>query len=87
VTVKDFLELDGIGLLNKFNGSPPHLLSTVYPEYEWLPWKFKHLPSKYWNEDKNKIKFLDWAGKQLGIKDYSDWYKVNARVANFFLLL
>ena len=56
------------------------LLSKIYPNYEWLPWKFKHIPSKYWKDDKNKIKFIDWVGKQLGIKDESDWFKVTTKV-------
>ena len=56
------------------------LVSSVYPEYEWLPWRFHKTPANYWTDVKNQRKFMDWAGKELGIKDMSDWYKVTTRV-------
>ena len=52
----------------------------VFPEYDWLPWQFVQTPNKYWEDDKNKIKFVEWAGKELGIKEKNDWYKVTAEV-------
>lgn len=30
--------------------------------------------------------FLDWAGKQLGIKNYVDWYNVSTQVYNSLFL-
>jgi hypothetical protein len=60
--------------------SPMLLLSTVYPEYEWLPWKFVRSQNQFWNDPKNQRKFMDWAGKQLQIKEMSDWYKVTQKV-------
>ena len=30
----------GGGLIKKYNGSPYSLLKTIYPDYDWLPWKF-----------------------------------------------
>jgi hypothetical protein len=55
----------------------------VFPGYDWLPWKFLQTPNNYWDELKNKKKFVEWAGKQLGIKQYSDWYKVTTEVLYF----
>ena len=54
-------------------------MSAVYPQYDWLPWKFTKSPGKIWEDDKNKRKFLEWAGKELGIKELSDWYKVSTK--------
>ena len=34
----------------------------------------------YWNNLANQRKFINWAGKELGIKDMEDWYKVSAKV-------
>ena len=56
------------------------MLEAVYPEYEWLPWRFQRVSKNFWNENENKKKFMDWAGKQLNIKDMSDWYKVTSKV-------
>jgi hypothetical protein len=55
------------------------LLLSVYPEYEWLEWKFYRAPVGFWHNNKNKRKFLDWAGKQLGINEFSDWYNIPAK--------
>ena len=70
-------------LQKKYNNSPINLLSSVYPEYEWLPWKFEKSPNHFWEDVNNKRKFMDWAGKQLNIKDMSDWYKVSVKVLKF----
>jgi hypothetical protein len=52
----------------------------VYPDYEWLPWKFTKGEKNYWDNIANKRKFLDWAGKQLGVNEYSDWYSIPTKV-------
>ena len=52
----------------------------MYPEYPWLPWKFSSLPRNYWDSVDNQKKFVEWAGKELGINEMSDWYKVTAKV-------
>jgi hypothetical protein len=59
---------------------PHELLSAVYPEQEWLPWKFDWISQTYWEDINNQRKFLEWAGKQLNIKEMSDWYKVKTGV-------
>jgi hypothetical protein len=69
-------------LQNKYNGSLALMLSTLYPEYDWLPWKFSKSPLNFWEDVKNQRKFMDWAGKQLRIKEMSDWYKVSQKVRN-----
>ena len=71
--VKDLQKQGAHSLLSKYNSSPYLLLSAVYPEYNWLPWRFKHTPKRIW-EDKNiVIKFMEWAKKELKIKE---WNKV-----------
>ena len=56
------------------------VLLEAYPEYDWLPWKFEKLPKYYWNNINNVRKFMDWAGKELNVKEMSDWYKVLSTV-------
>jgi hypothetical protein len=74
-------KLGGATLLrNKYNSSPIKLLSAVYPEYEWLPWKFDKSPANYWEDVKNQGKFVEWAAKQLNVNEMSDWYKVTKKV-------
>lgn len=56
------------------------MLSTVYSEFEWLPWKFKLCPKNFWDNTTNQRKYLDWVAVQLNIKEPNDWYKVTVKV-------
>jgi hypothetical protein len=64
----------------KYNGKPSLLLAKVYPDYDWLPWKFAKCPHDFWDDPKNQRKFLEWAGKQLNIKEMNDWCQVSNQV-------
>jgi hypothetical protein len=52
------------------------MLLSIYPEYEWLSWRFTQIPKNFWEKMENQKKFVDWAGKKLGIKEMDDWYKI-----------
>ena len=56
------------------------LLTKVYPDFEWLPWKFAKVPANFWSDVKNQRSFLDWVAKEFKHKDLSDWYNVNTQV-------
>ena len=64
----------------KYNYSPSQLLKSVFPEYEWLPWKFDKCPQKFWENKGNQRLFMHWAAKELKINDMSDWYKISQSV-------
>jgi hypothetical protein len=61
------------------------MLSSMFPQYEWLPWKFTHCPPNFWNNVDNQKKFIEWAGKQLNCNEMSDWYKVSQKVKLSFM--
>ena len=70
----------GEGLLNrKYNGSPYQLLTSLYPEYEWLFWKFGQAPSGSWDSKENQLKYMNWLGETLGYTTKEDWYKVTVK--------
>ena len=56
------------------------MLCSLYPEYDWLPWKFVNCPRNVWTVEKNQRKFMEWAGNELKIKEMGDWYKVSTQV-------
>jgi hypothetical protein len=76
--------------LRDIGGSPhvdlPNLLSSVYPDNDWLPWRFSTCPESYWDNKKNQRKFMDWAANELKIKNKEDWYKVTTKVRKIFNL-
>jgi hypothetical protein len=65
-----------------YNGSPSVFVSSVYTEYEWLPWKFDTIPFIFWDDQNNNKLFLEWVEKQLNINEKSDWYKITSKVFN-----
>lgn len=68
---------EGGSLLNEYNGSPIQLLNALYPEYEWLDWKFKHTSNNYWKNKLNRKKYAEWLGKILGYTEPKDWYNIS----------
>jgi hypothetical protein len=57
------------------------LLTSAYPEHEWLPWKFQQrVPRGFWENASNQRKFADWAATQFKIKEMSDWYNITSNV-------
>jgi hypothetical protein len=54
-------------------------LSAIYPEHEWLPWRFRKAPQGYWDSPQNQKLFLDHVMTQLKMTSYDDWYSVPVR--------
>ena len=75
------MDLGGTRLVATNFYSLPKLLSNVYPEYDWLPWKFHACPRFYWKDIDNQRKFITWAEKELNIKNKDDWYSVSTSVS------
>lgn len=43
VTTRDIHSRGGAGLLTYYNHSPVRLLKSLYPYYDWQPWKFSQV--------------------------------------------
>jgi hypothetical protein len=84
---KSLINLGGRNLLQKYERSLPLLLSSVYPDFQWLPWKFNLTPLEFWTNPENSKKFLEWAKPILNVNKDEDWYNVSNKVKNFFLKL
>ena len=84
ITTTQFREIGGSGLLKKYNFTLSFLLSSLIPNYHWLPWKFHIVPKNFWNHPDNQLRFLQWAAQEFKIKDMSDWYKIKSTVFNLY---
>lgn len=71
-------ELGGAGLLNKYKNSMFLLLTGIYPEHKWLPWRFG-----VW-DDQTCEQFVKYVEKEVGMKDKSGWYDVKNKVEKFW---
>ncbi len=77
------MKLGGGGLLNKvYNGSISLLVSTVYPEHKWLPWKFHRLPKDYNISQSSKQEIIEFLKEKFDIINKDDWNKVTLEVIN-----
>jgi hypothetical protein len=78
---KDVAKVGGASLLaSKYGNSIAALLVAVYPDYNWLPWKFERAPRNFWYSTENQRKFLNWAALQLNVNTLDDWYQVKQEV-------
>ena len=56
------------------------MLSAIYPEFDWIPGKFAHVPRTYWKDTDNQKIVMDRIAKELNIKEMNDWYKISHKV-------
>jgi hypothetical protein len=62
-------------MLGKFyKGSLFACLKDLYPEHEWLDWKFRIAPQGVWSTIENQKKFIEWVSSTNNITDLSQWY-------------
>jgi hypothetical protein len=80
---KDVLRVGAAGILAKYNNSLIQMLSILFPEQEWIPWKFVGCPKNFWEDVNNHKKFIEWLAIELNIKDMNDWYNVSNTVSLF----
>ncbi len=76
VTYDMICENYGRTFIRYYNDSPLKAVSEKYPDYDFLPWLFKHVPPDYWNDKKHQKKYMDWLGNKLGYTKIDDWYDI-----------
>jgi hypothetical protein len=70
----DFEKHFGRGLLSKYNNSPFQVVSSLYPEYDFKFWLFRHV--KMWGLISNQKEYMEWLFKIKGFNAIDDWYKI-----------
>jgi hypothetical protein len=59
-------------------------LMTLYPEHNWVIWRFSKVPEGFWDQPENRKAFFEWLAKELKVKDMDGWYRVTrTSVARF----
>ena len=69
----------GESILKANKDSLYKILSTVYPEHTWLPWKFDQSKT-YWSDSSNWKQVLEFIGQELNIKEMNDWSQIKTEV-------
>ena len=80
ITVKQIQDNYGRGLLGGYyDDSPIQFIRKIFPEYEWLEWKFKTCPRGFWQIIENRKRYMDWLGNKLGYDKQEDWYRITGK--------
>ena len=74
MTSRDFLDHYGGSLLQRYHSSFYALFGALYPNKEWLAWRFDAVPRGFWKNMANQKAYLDWLGKKLGYHAVEDFY-------------
>ena len=77
--IKDIIQNYG-GTILFYSGSYINLITRAFPNYNWLPWKFKQSPKRFWKDENNIKSYMNWLSEKLNIKTMEDWYKVTSEV-------
>ena len=78
ITGKLITDAGGYGLLKYTKESVIDLLQIVFPEYEWLPWRFVKIPNSFHWEDIQHCKlWCEWVYEQNNFTSMEDWYKAS----------
>jgi hypothetical protein len=72
----DFVDNHGIGCLRQYHQSPPLAAMDLFPKYKWQEWKFQKTPCGFWDKVDNRIRYMQWLGKQLGFHRPEDWRRI-----------
>src|SRR5690349_16624885 len=57
LTKDDVVRYGGNGLLKRYP-SVPQLVTSIYTEHQWLPWKFAQ--TDFWEKPNNIRQYFDW---------------------------
>ena len=72
------LGTNGKNLLQSRGESMSKTLTSIYPSYPWLLWRFQHvsLPRGFWESLHSQTEFLLWFEEQNNIQSEEEWSKV-----------
>lgn len=59
-----------------YDNSLPKALQVLFPEHEWLPWKFSRTATNYWSSIDNCRHYLSRLALELGISSMEQWYSL-----------
>lgn len=76
VTNQDFRDHGGGAFLIHYDSTVSAAIKSYLPQYDWKEWMFDKTPKGFWQERKNRRRYITWLGEQLGFQTMEDWYRV-----------
>jgi len=79
VTQARFSENKGRGLLaTYYHDSPQEAVAELFPEMEFVPWRFTSVKQRYWQCAENRRAYLRWLGQKLTLNGQQAWRRLTA---------
>lgn len=66
----------GHTLLRYYGNSHFRLLRELFPQHDWLEWKFKAAPFGFWKSQENIRRYIQWFEREMKIRTPEDWYRI-----------
>lgn len=63
-------------LYGVYKGSPARMLQTLYPEFQWQPWRFSKVPAGFWGLLVRQRQAVENLAVKLQVQNWEDWYHV-----------
>ncbi|HXT58797.1 MAG TPA: hypothetical protein VN699_09175 [Pirellulales bacterium] len=79
ITQHDFYAHRGIQFLKLYNSSPMAAVRELLPKRAWKEWMFARVPVTFWDDPRNRRRYLRWLGQRLGFKKPADWQRIRRR--------
>jgi len=76
VTNQDFRDNGGGAFLLHYDSTVSAAIMSYLPEYDWKEWMFDKTPKGFWDQRKNRRRYMRWLGTELGFQTREDWYAV-----------
>jgi len=76
---EEFEQQSGLSrILRNYGYSLVNCLTTVYSEHPWQEWKFEIVSNGFWDNETNVAKYLEWAGKEIGIHSPAECLNISS---------
>lgn len=78
IGINDIIRHGGSSFISRNNESNLYsILEKIYPDKEWQVWRFRTVPTGYWDNFDNHRIFFDWLADQLNIDVPDKWYNIS----------
>jgi hypothetical protein len=77
ITMEAFRLHHGAGMLScVYKDSVANAVMDNFPDHNWAPWKFRQVPSGFWDRPGSRRNFFDAISPELSVKSKEDWYLI-----------
>lgn len=52
------------------------MVTSIFPQHNWEPWKFSRVSEGFWKDPNNQRAFFDSLALKRKHKDFTDWYSI-----------